>query len=199
MYQWWRVSVAAPGQQQVQDQHVPRPPAAGRLPQRQQLHLCTHTGRAGEVGALFLYSSCCQLCVPPSFFNQAKSPCFDRQLSPHKFAFPLPPFDRFRLRNKKGSGAGRTFPLAQGVMGKTFAVEGGLHADASPGQPGQPGQLGQPGQPGLKAPAESPVALSEVAVPSLSHPQLIPRSPDLAEETNRAAPNGSGTAKPAEQ
>lgn len=123
-------------------------------------------------------------------FDRAKSPCFDRQLSPHKLAFPLPPFDRFRLRNKKGSGAGRTFPLAQGVMGKTFAVEGGLHADASPGQPGQPG---------LKAPAESPVALSEVAVPSLSHPQLIPRSSDMAEETNRAAPNGSSTAKPAEQ
>lgn len=51
----WHVSfVAATGQQQVQDQHVPRPPAAGRLPQRQQLHLCTHAGRAGEVGALLV-------------------------------------------------------------------------------------------------------------------------------------------------
>lgn len=76
-------------------------------------------------------------------------------------------------------------------MGKTFAVEGGLHADTSPGGSGQPTPL--------KAPGESPVALSEVAVPSLSHPQLISRGPDMAEETNRAAPNGSGTAKPAEQ
>lgn len=100
---------------------------------------------------------------------------------------PLPPFNRFRLRNKKGSGAGRTFPLAPGVMGKTFAAEGGLHTDASVGQPGS------------KTPIESPAALSEVAVPGLSHPQLISRGPDTAEETKRAAPNGSSATKPAEQ
>lgn len=40
---------AASGQQQVQDQHVPRPSSAGRLPPRNQLHICTHAGRAGEV------------------------------------------------------------------------------------------------------------------------------------------------------
>lgn len=103
---------------------------------------------------------------------------------------PLPPFNRFRLRNKKGSGAGRTFPLAPGVMGKTFATEGGLHTDAS---------VAGAGQPGSKTPVESPAVLSEVAVPGLSHPQLISRGPDTAEETKRAAPNGSGATKPAEQ
>lgn len=75
-------------------------------------------------------------------------------------------------------------------MGKTFAVEGGLHADANPG-----GAV----QPGLKASGESPVALPDVAVPSLSHPQIIPRGPDMAEETNRVSPTGSGATKPAEQ
>lgn len=72
-------------------------------------------------------------------------------------------------------------------MGKTFAVEGGLHGDASPGGAGQLG---------LKVPGETP---PEVAVPGLSHHQLIPRGPDTVEETNRVAPNGSGAAKPAEQ
>lgn len=75
-------------------------------------------------------------------------------------------------------------------MGKTFAVESSLHADACPAGAGQPG---------LKAPGESPVALSEVAVPGLSHPQLIPRGPETAEETNRVALNASGATKPAEQ
>lgn len=40
---------AASGQQQVQDQHVPRPSSAGRLSKRNQLYICTHAGRAGEV------------------------------------------------------------------------------------------------------------------------------------------------------
>lgn len=78
-------------------------------------------------------------------------------------------------------------------MGKTFAVEGSFPVDASSGGAGQPGKAG------LKAPGESPVAPSEVAVPGLSHPQLIPRGPDTAEETNGAAPNGSGAQKPAKQ
>lgn len=43
------VHFAASGQQQVQDQHVPGPPSAGRLSQRDQLHICAHAGRAGEV------------------------------------------------------------------------------------------------------------------------------------------------------
>lgn len=109
---------------------------------------------------------------------------------PCKLASPLPPFNRFRLRNKKGSGANRAFPLPPGVMGKTFAADGGLHTDAS--------AVGA-AQPGLKTPGESTAALSEVAVPALSHPQLISRGPDTTEETKRAAPNGSSSAKPAEQ
>lgn len=43
------VHFAASGQQQVQDQHVPRPSSAGRLSTRNQLYLCTYAGRAGEV------------------------------------------------------------------------------------------------------------------------------------------------------
>lgn len=76
-------------------------------------------------------------------------------------------------------------------MGKTFAVEGSLHADTSPGGAGQPGKL--------KASGESPVATVEVAIPDLSHTQLIPRGQNTAEETNGVAPNGCGAPKPAEQ
>lgn len=74
-------------------------------------------------------------------------------------------------------------------MGKTFAVEGGLHADASAGG-------GTTGQPGLKPPSE---ALLEVAVPGLSHPQLISRGPDPAEEPKIAVSSSSGAAKAPEQ
>lgn len=40
---------AASCQQQVQDQHVPRPSPAEWLSPRSRLHVRTHTGRAGEV------------------------------------------------------------------------------------------------------------------------------------------------------
>lgn len=86
------------------------------------------------------------------------------------------PVARFRLRNKKGGAAGRVFPLAPGVMGKTFTLEAGLHADA-------PAGAGQ----GLKG--ESATVLMET---SGTHHKLISRGADTMEDTKRAAPNGSG-------
>lgn len=89
---------------------------------------------------------------------------------------------RFRLRNKKSSSVGRAFPLAPGVMGKTFTMEGSIHTDVSAG-------AGQ----GLKGTGENTTPLTE-GVPSLTHPQLISRGADMMEETKRAVPNGSGGA-----
>lgn len=86
------------------------------------------------------------------------------------------PVARFRLRNKKGGAAGRVFPLAPGVMGKTFTLESGLHADA-------PAGAGQ----GLKG----DTVLVET---SGTHHKLISRGADTMEDAKRAAPNGSGGA-----
>lgn len=89
---------------------------------------------------------------------------------------------RFRLRNKKSSSVGRAFPLAPGVMGKTFTMEGSIHADVSAG-------VGQ----GLKGTVENTAPLTE-GVPGLTHPQLISRGADMIEEMKRVVPNGSGGA-----
>lgn len=98
------------------------------------------------------------------------------------FAHTQDELEKFRLRNKKSSNMGRAFPLAPGVMGKTFTMEGGIHSDASAG-------AGQ----GLKGTGENTATLTE-GVPALSHPQLISRGPDMMEEMKRAVPNGSAGA-----
>lgn len=77
---------------------------------------------------------------------------------------------------------GRAFPLAPGVMGKTFTMESSIHADVSAG-------MGQ----GLKGTGESTASLTE-GVPGLAHPQLISRGADMMEEMKRAVPNGSSGA-----
>ncbi|XP_034048016.1 roquin-2 isoform X2 [Thalassophryne amazonica] len=94
------------------------------------------------------------------------------------FAHTQDELEKFRLRNKKSSSAGRPFPLAQGVMGKTFTLEGGaLSPDVSPG-------VGQ----GLKATEN--IALTE-SIPSLTHTSLIPQGANTTEEMKATAPNGS--------
>lgn len=65
-------------------------------------------------------------------------------------------------------------------MGKTFTMEGSIHADVSAGS-----------VQGLKA--ENTTPLTE-GVPSLTHPQLISRGADMMEEIKRAVPNGSSGA-----
>lgn len=81
---------------------------------------------------------------------------------------------RFRLRNKKSSCVGRAFPLAPGVMNKTFTMEASIHADVSAG-------VG----PDLKGTAENAETKTE-GVPGLPHPSLISRSTD----GKRPVPNG---------
>lgn len=76
----------------------------------------------------------------------------------------------------------RAFPLAPGVMGKTFTMEGSIHTDV-------PAGVGQ----GLKGAGENLAALTEGA-PGLTHPQLIARGVDTMEEMKRAVPNGSNGA-----
>lgn len=76
---------------------------------------------------------------------------------------------------------GRAFPLAPGVMGKTFTMEGSIHTDVSVG-------VG----PGLKGTGENTASLTE-GVPSMTHPQLISRGADMMEEMKRV-PNGSNGA-----
>ncbi|XP_026152509.1 roquin-2 isoform X3 [Mastacembelus armatus] len=95
------------------------------------------------------------------------------------FAHTQDELEKFRLRNKKSSSVGRAFPLAPGVMGKTFTMEGSIHTDGSAG-------MGQ----GLKGTGENTTSLTE-GVPSLNHTQLISRGADMMEEMKRAAPNGS--------
>ncbi len=77
---------------------------------------------------------------------------------------------------------GRAFPLAPGVLGKTFTMEGNIHTDVSAG-------VGQ----GLKGNGENTVSLTE-GVLGLTHPQLISRGADMMEEMKRTVPNGSSGA-----
>lgn len=76
---------------------------------------------------------------------------------------------------------GRVFPLAPGVLGKTLALEAGLHADAGPG----------PGQ-GLKG--DDAAVLVEV----VTHHKLTSRGADAMEDVKRAAPSGSSGANGSE-
>lgn len=87
---------------------------------------------------------------------------------------------RFRLRNKKSSAGGRVFPLAPGVMGKTFTLEAGLHTDAPAG-----------GRQGLQG--DSAAVLVE-GVASGTHHKLMSRGADTMEDLKRAAANGSSGA-----
>ncbi|TNN65073.1 Roquin-2 [Liparis tanakae] len=98
------------------------------------------------------------------------------------FAHTQDELEKFRLRNKKSSSVGRTFPLAPGVMGKTFTMEGSLHTDVSP-------DMGQ----GLNGSGESTDSLTEGGS-SLTHPQLMSRGADMMEDMSRAAPNVSNEA-----
>ncbi|XP_062290860.1 roquin-2 [Scomber scombrus] len=94
------------------------------------------------------------------------------------FAHTQDELEKFRLRNKKSSSVGRAFPLAPGVMGKTFTMEGSIHTDVSAG-------VGQ----GLKGTGDN-----TEGIPGLTHPQLISRGADMMEEMKRAVPNGSNGA-----
>uniref|UniRef100_A0A671X6M5 RING-type E3 ubiquitin transferase n=1 Tax=Sparus aurata TaxID=8175 RepID=A0A671X6M5_SPAAU len=98
------------------------------------------------------------------------------------FAHTQDELEKFRLRNKKSSSVGRAFPLAPGVMGKTFTMEGSVHTDV-------PAGVGQ----GLKGTGENTATLTE-GVPGLTHPQLISRGADMMEEMKRVVPNGSSGA-----
>ncbi|XP_045922511.1 roquin-2 isoform X5 [Micropterus dolomieu] len=98
------------------------------------------------------------------------------------FAHTQDELEKFRLRNKKSSSVGRAFPLAPGVMGKTFTMEGSIHTDVSTG-------AGQ----GLKGTGENTATLTE-GVLGLTQPQLISRGADMIEEMKRAVPNGSNGA-----
>uniref|UniRef100_A0A8C4IHN1 RING-type E3 ubiquitin transferase n=1 Tax=Dicentrarchus labrax TaxID=13489 RepID=A0A8C4IHN1_DICLA len=94
------------------------------------------------------------------------------------FAHTQDELEKFRLRNKKSSSVGRAFPLAPGVMGKTFTMEGSIHTDVSSG---------------VKGTGENTATLTE-GVPGLTHPQLISRGSDMMDEMKRAVPNGSNGA-----
>ncbi|XP_028272985.1 roquin-2 isoform X1 [Parambassis ranga] len=94
------------------------------------------------------------------------------------FAHTQDELEKFRLRNKKSSSVGRTFPLAPGVMNKTFTLEGNIHSDVSAG-------VGQ----GLKGTGDN-----TEGVPSLTHSQLISRGADMIEEIKRTVPNGTSGA-----
>ncbi|KAM6902410.1 roquin-2 isoform 1-T2 [Xenentodon cancila] len=94
------------------------------------------------------------------------------------FAHTQDELEKFRLRNKKTSTVGRGFPLAPGVMNKTFTMESGIRADVSAG-------VG----PSLKGTGENTAAVSE-GVPGLTHPPLISSGADMAEERKIGVPNG---------
>ena len=74
---------------------------------------------------------------------------------------------------------GRAFPLAPGVMGKTFTMEGSLHEDVSVGV-----------VEGLKGTGDNAATLTD-GVPGLTHPQFISRGADIIEEMKRVVPNGT--------
>ncbi|KAJ0057283.1 hypothetical protein NL108_002238 [Boleophthalmus pectinirostris] len=90
------------------------------------------------------------------------------------FAHTQDELEKFRLRNKKSGSLNRSLHLVQGVMGKTFTVEGSdVTAVADQGSKG----LGD-------------TAVIE-GVPNLTHPQLICRGADMLEDIKRAVPNES--------
>lgn len=93
------------------------------------------------------------------------------------FAHTQDELEKFRLRNKKSGSVTRSLHSAQGVMGKTFTVEG-TDVSATVGQ-------------GPKSSGE--ISVTE-AVPGLTHPQLISRGADMLEDFKRAVPNGSSRA-----
>ncbi|XP_068608881.1 roquin-2 [Brachionichthys hirsutus] len=93
------------------------------------------------------------------------------------FAHTQDELEKFRLRNKKSSSVGgHVFPLAPGVMGKTFTMEGSVHTDVA-----------------LKGTGDNTAAATE-GVPGVTRPQLISRGADMMEDTKRVVANGSGTA-----
>ncbi|XP_028318378.1 roquin-2 isoform X2 [Gouania willdenowi] len=95
------------------------------------------------------------------------------------FAHTQDELEKFRLGNKKSSSVSRTFPVAPGVMNKTFTLEGHIHTDVTPG-------MGL----GLKEPEENMSCTTE-GHQSLTHPQQISRGAEMTEEMKRAVPNGS--------
>ncbi|XP_019937489.2 roquin-2 isoform X1 [Paralichthys olivaceus] len=98
------------------------------------------------------------------------------------FAHTQDELEKFRLRNKKSNSVGRAFPLAPGVMGKTFTMEGSIHEDVSAGV-----------VEGLKGTGDNATTLTD-GVPVLTHPQLITRGADMIEEMKRVVPNGTSGA-----
>ncbi|XP_035040952.2 roquin-2 isoform X2 [Hippoglossus stenolepis] len=98
------------------------------------------------------------------------------------FAHTQDELEKFRLRNKKSNSVGRAFPLAPGVMGKTFTMEGSLHEDVSAGV-----------VEGLKGTGDNATNLTD-GVPGLTHPQFINRGADIIEEMKRVVPNGTSGA-----
>ncbi|XP_070706298.1 roquin-2 [Pempheris klunzingeri] len=91
------------------------------------------------------------------------------------FAHTQDELEKFRLRNKKSSSVGRSFPLAPGVMGKTFTMEG---TDVSAGAGQMPKGSGE----------------NADGLPGLTPPQLVSRGADVMDDLKRAAPNGSNGA-----
>lgn len=87
--------LSASAQQQVQDQHVPRPPPAGRLSSREQLHLRAHAGRAGEVSQRRRLA---RLLHPPLLLSSLITPQFQIQAEEQE--------ERRRRRPRLSPGAG---------------------------------------------------------------------------------------------
>ncbi|XP_072311436.1 roquin-2 isoform X2 [Eucyclogobius newberryi] len=88
------------------------------------------------------------------------------------FAHTQDELEKFRLRNKKSGSLSRSVHLVQGVLGKTFTIEG---SDVCT-------EAGQ-----------DSISLGDSAVieGNLSHPQVICRGPDMLEDVTRAPPNES--------
>ncbi|CAL8321288.1 unnamed protein product [Lota lota] len=96
------------------------------------------------------------------------------------FAHTQDELEKFRLRNKKISSAGRPFPLSQGIMGKTVTSGGGEELSAEEGQ-------------AFKRTLEtSGPAASETVPMAMCQAQLLLRSSSGTEEMMRATTNGSG-------
>lgn len=90
------------------------------------------------------------------------------------FAHTQDELEKFRLKNKKCGSLNRSLQLAQGVLGKTFTIEGSDLSAAAACQ-------------GSTCTGDTAVT----GVPNLNQPQLISRGGDMMEEIKRTVSNGS--------
>lgn len=103
-------AVVGSRQQQVQDAHVSRPRAEGQMSSRQHLHLCTFTGRNGEVNIFRITEVNFWTLVPATDLGLTDA---DTQCVSHFLQMPMRMnfTNRYRARSKRLGKTGVGTPI----------------------------------------------------------------------------------------